>query len=80
MAMEELDNELVDMFSSSSGLFYEKEADKVSTKLKGAIFATDLPLSRKAHLRNFVEHIDNLADKSEDVADRLSIYTIKRTI
>jgi predicted phosphate transport protein (TIGR00153 family) len=61
-------------------MFYEKEADKVSTKLKRAIFATDLPLSHKAHLRNFVEHIDNLADKSEDVADRLAIYTIKRTV
>ena len=61
-------------------MFYEKEADKVSTKLKKAIFATDLPLSHKAHLRNFVEHIDNLADKSEDVADRLAIYTIKRTV
>jgi predicted phosphate transport protein (TIGR00153 family) len=61
-------------------MFYEKEADKVSTKLKKAIFATDLPLSHKAHLRNFVEHIDNPADKSEDVADRLAIYTIKRTV
>ena len=61
-------------------MFYEKEADKISTKLKKAIFATDLPLARKAHLRNFVEHIDNLADRSEDVADRLAIYTIKRTV
>ena len=61
-------------------MFYEKEADKLSTKLKKAIFATDLPLSHKAHLRNFVVHIDNLANKSEDVADRLSIYTIKRTV
>ena len=59
-------------------MFYEKEADKVSTKLKRAIFGSDLPLSRKAHLRNFVEHIDNVADQSEDVADRLAIYTIKR--
>ncbi len=61
-------------------MFYEKEADKVSTKLKKAIFASDLPLAHKAHLRNFVEHIDNLADHSEDVADRLAIYTIKRTV
>ncbi len=61
-------------------MFYEKEADKVSTKLKRAIFATDLPLYRKAHLRNFVEHIDNVADQSEDVADRLAIYTIKRSV
>jgi predicted phosphate transport protein (TIGR00153 family) len=61
-------------------MFYEKEADKVSTKLKRAIFASDLSLSHKAHLRSFVEHIDNLADRSEDVGDRLAIYTIKRTV
>jgi len=61
-------------------MFYEKEADKVSTKLKRAIFASDLPLANKAHLRNFVEHLDNVADRAEDVADRLAIYTIKRTV
>ena len=61
-------------------LFYEKEADKMGTRLKRAIFSSDLDLSRKAQLRNFVEVIDNVADKSEDVADRLSIYTIKRTV
>ncbi len=61
-------------------LFYEKEADKMGTRLKRAIFASDLPLSHKAQLRNFVEVIDNVADKSEDVADRLSIYAIKRTV
>jgi predicted phosphate transport protein (TIGR00153 family) len=61
-------------------MFYEKQADKVSTKLKRAIFASDLPLYHKAHLRNFVVHIDNVADRSEDVADRLAIYTIKRSI
>ena len=61
-------------------MFYEKEADKVSTKLKRAIFGSDLPLSHKSHLRHFVEYIDTIADRSEDVADRLSIYTIKRTV
>ncbi len=61
-------------------MFYEKEADKVSTKLKRAIFAQDIPLSHKAHLRHFAEQIDNVADRAEDVADRLAIYTIKRKI
>ncbi len=61
-------------------MFYEKEADKLGTKLKRAIFATELPLSRKAHLRNFVDHIDSLANRAEDVADRLAIYTIKRRV
>ena len=61
-------------------MFHEKEADKVSTKLKRAVFESDLPLSSKAHLKSFVEFIDNVADHAEDVADRLAIYTIKRTI
>lgn len=61
-------------------MFYEKEADKISTKLKREIFGSDISLSHKSHLRSFIEYIDNLADRSEDVADRLAIYTIKRTV
>ncbi len=61
-------------------MFYEKETDKISTKLKRAIFSSNMELAQKAHVRNFVEHIDNIADLSEDVADRLAIYIIKRTV
>ncbi len=61
-------------------MFYEKESDKISTKLKRAIFGSELELARKAHVRNFVEHVDNVADSAEDVADRLAIYVIKRTV
>ncbi len=61
-------------------MVHEKEADKIGTKLKRKIFGSDLPLYEKAHLRNFCEHIDNVADRSEDVADRLAIYAIKRQI
>jgi len=61
-------------------MLYEKEADKIGTKLKKAIFASDLDLSRKSHLRNFVEQIDDVPDWAEDVADRLAIYSIKRTV
>ena len=61
--------------------FYEKEADSISHKLKKDIFANDdLKLSKKMHLRYFALHIDSIADISESVADRLSIYTIKRNI
>ena len=60
-------------------LLFEKEADKVSSKLKQAIFSSDLELSHKMQLRDFVEHIDNVANWAEDVADRLEIYAIKRT-
>ncbi len=59
-------------------MFYEKEADKVSTKLKRRVFDSGIDLAHKWHLRHFVELIDNIADRSEDVADRLAIYAIKR--
>lgn len=62
--------------------FYEKEADKISEKLRRKIFASEnIPrLSHKMHLRNCIDHIDSIADYAEDVADRLAIYTIKRSI
>ena len=61
-------------------IFYETEADKICTKLKTAIFNSDLPLERKIHLRYFVERVDEAANASEDVADELAIYTIKRSL
>ncbi len=61
-------------------MLYEKEADKISTRLKKDIFASELELAHKAHLRNFVEHIDNVANRAEDVSDRLAIYAIKRMV
>lgn len=65
----------------SKVLFYESEADRISTKLQRKIFASDeLDLTRKRHLQYFVENIDELANTAEDVADELSIYTIKRKI
>ncbi len=61
--------------------FYEQEADKQSDQIKRDAFALEeLELCQKFHLRYFALHIDTLADMAESVADRLSIYTIKRTI
>lgn len=60
--------------------FYEKEADRLADRLKRKIFAENLELARKIHLRYFCLHVENISDRAEDVADRLSIYTIKRTI
>ncbi len=59
---------------------YEKEADIISTALKIEIFDAEIDLSRKLHLREFVEQIDNIIDMAEDVADRLAIYAIKRIV
>jgi len=61
-------------------MLYEREADIISTSLKRDIFASDLELARKLHLREFVENIDSIADLAEDVADRLAIYAIKRLV
>jgi uncharacterized protein len=60
--------------------FYEKEADKLADKLKRKIFSLDIHLSHKMHLRYFATHIDGIADRTEDVAQRLGIYTIKRSL
>ena len=61
--------------------FWEKESDKVSTRLQRAIFGRkDLRLSHKMHLRFFVKQVDRIADEAEDVADRLNIYVIKRML
>jgi predicted phosphate transport protein (TIGR00153 family) len=61
--------------------FWEKESDKVSTRLQRAIFGRkDLHLSHKMHLRFFVKQVDRIADEAEDVSDRLNIYVIKRML
>jgi uncharacterized protein Yka (UPF0111/DUF47 family) len=65
---------------NSKVIFYETQADKISTKLKRAIFASELDLAHKTQLRYFVERIDELANEAEDIADCLAIYTIKRKI
>ncbi len=59
--------------------FYEKEADKIADSLRRRIFRLEIDLSHKIHLGAFVKHVDLLADRAEEVADRLSIYTIKRS-
>ncbi|MCF7901826.1 MAG: DUF47 family protein [Candidatus Marinimicrobia bacterium] len=60
--------------------FYEKEADNTAENLKRDIFRSQMPLSQKNHIRYFLRQIDSVADRAEDVADRLAIYTIKRSI
>lgn len=60
--------------------FYEKEADRIGDNLKRHAFQLDIDLSKKFHLRYFALHIQQVSDKAESVADRLDIYTIKRTI
>ncbi len=60
--------------------FYEKEADRLADRLKRNIFTRDIDLAHKIHLRYFCLHVETLSDRAEEVADRLAIYTIKRTL
>ena len=60
--------------------FFEKEADRIGNNLKRRVFQSEIELSFKFHLRYFAQHIQNVTDCCEEVADRLGIYTIKRTI
>jgi len=59
---------------------YESEADKVALRLKKKIFGSELPYEIKAQLRDAVNAIDELADKSELIGDHLSIFTLKRAL
>ncbi|MHB8797201.1 MAG: DUF47 domain-containing protein [Thermoanaerobaculia bacterium] len=60
--------------------FFEKEADRLADALKHKVFDRDLELARKIHLRYFCLNVETVSDRAEEVADRLAIYTIKRTI
>lgn len=60
---------------------WEKESDKVSTNLQRKIFRReDIRLSHKRHLRDFARYLEKIPDEAEDVADRLNIYVIKRSL
>ena len=61
--------------------FYEHEADNVEEQLKRKAFESDIEeFSKKVHMRYFAEKIAKVSDIAEHVAERLSIYAIKRKI
>jgi predicted phosphate transport protein (TIGR00153 family) len=61
--------------------YWETESDKVASDLQRAIFKReDMRMSHRLQLRDFAKRVDNIADVSEDVADRLAIYVIKRSL
>lgn len=64
----------------SKVLFLESEADKINARVQRDIFSSGLALDHKMQLLYFIERIDELANHAEDVADKLSIYAIKRQI
>jgi len=61
--------------------YYEHEADLLEEKVKIELFQLKEPgLSTKMHNRDFIDHLAYLADLAEDIADRISIYSVKREI
>ena len=64
----------------NKAMFYEKQSDMVSDRIKRDIFRMDIDLSRKIHMRYYAYHIEAIADEAEDVCDRLAIATIKRSL
>ena len=60
---------------------WETQSDKVSTRIQKQIFSKpDLPLSYRMQLRDLIRHVDKIADRAEDVADKLRIFVIKRSL
>ncbi|MGM0432528.1 MAG: DUF47 domain-containing protein [Spirochaetota bacterium] len=62
---------------------WEHDADIIEERIKRQAFDenTDIKeFSRRVHIRHFAEKISQLADESEAVAERLEVYTIKRSM
>ncbi len=61
-------------------VFEESQADKHCSNLRIAVFNSNLDKVDKIHLRYFIERIDVVANRAEDIADSLTIYAIKRLV
>jgi predicted phosphate transport protein (TIGR00153 family) len=59
--------------------FYESEADRAGFRLKKQIYQSDLELARKHHLRYFADALESLSDIAQEVSERLTIASIKRS-
>lgn len=59
---------------------YEEESDEVTLRLRKAVFGHTMPLERKLHLYAHIQGISQIADAAEDCGDRLTIYSIKRSL
>ncbi|MCL2063964.1 MAG: DUF47 family protein [Candidatus Cloacimonetes bacterium] len=59
-------------------LYFEKEADDIAEKIKKELYQADIELAVKNHLKYYVKGVEKISDYAQDVADRLTIYTLKR--
>lgn len=58
----------------------ESEADKIEANLIEKIFASDMDGFKKIMLRDLVKSIAQIADRAENVGDRIRIIVAKRSI
>ena len=58
----------------------EHEEDMIEREIIRSVFSSDLDLAEKLQLKELVRKIGDLADKSEDVSDRLEISILKRKV
>jgi predicted phosphate transport protein (TIGR00153 family) len=61
--------------------YWETQSDKVSTRIQSRVFREkERDLSYRMQLRDIIRHVDKITDRAEDVADKLRIYVIKRSL
>jgi len=58
----------------------ESEADRLEEKLVDWIFSSEIPDLQKILLRDLVDKIGGVADRSENVGDRIRIMVAKRSL
>lgn len=57
---------------------YREEVNRIAESYIRAVFQRDLPLSQKNQLRYFAANTEEIAERADDVCDRLAIAAIKR--
>jgi len=62
--------------------FYEHEADILEDKIVYSVFNDHLfeSLAEKMQIKAFINKVSDIADECEQIADKLTIFTIKREI
>ena len=58
----------------------ESEADNIEEELIDRIFTSELPDLQKILLRDLVDHISDIADRAENVGDRIRLMVAKRSV
>ena len=58
----------------------ESEVDQIESKLVSKIFASELELGQKLHLKQLVNRAASIADLSEDAADELEFAAMKAMV